>query len=101
LDAKNPKMKGNTTYIKFENTDNLKENPEGLLAIFKKYDSNLEVDSNKLKQIKEKTIEKTYTLVFNMNVKNEEEFEIIRKDMAIELQKLGYKVNQNFLKYTI
>lgn len=101
MNGQNPQMRGNTTHIKFKNTDNLKENPDGLIDVLKKYESKLELDENSLKQLREKNIGKTFKLVFNMNTESEKEFEIIRKDIAIELRKLGYKVDPNFLKYDI
>ena len=99
--GQNPKMGGNTTYIRFKNTAPLKENPDGLIAVFKKYSSKLEFDENSLKQLSEKNIGKTFELVFNMNVESKTEFKTIREDIAIELRKLGYKIDPNFLKYDI
>ena len=87
--------------LRFKNTDNLKENPDGLIDVLKKYESKLELDESSLKRLREKNIGKTFELVFNINAESEKEFETIRKGIAIELQKLGYKVDPNFLKYDI
>ncbi|SDA57485.1 hypothetical protein [Methanobrevibacter millerae] len=98
MNGQKPQMRNNTTYIRFKNTDNLKENPERLIAIFKKYNPKIEVDSNSLNQLIEGNIGKTFDLVFNINTKNENDFENMKKEIAIEVQKLGYKINSNFIK---
>lgn len=101
MNGQNPQLRGNTTRITFKNTDNLKENPDGLIDVLKKYESKLELDESSLKRLREKNIGKTFELVFNINAESEKEFETIKKGIAIELQKLGYKVDPNFLKYDI
>ena len=71
------------------------------IAVFKKYSSKLEIDEDSVKLLSEKSIGKTFELAFNMKTESEEEFETIRKEITIELRKLGYKVDPNFLEYNI
>jgi len=92
LNGQNPSTSGNTTYIRFKDTDVLKENPENLIKVFEKYESKIEFDKDLLKQLREKNIGKTFDLVLNKNTEREEEFETIIHEICIELRKLGYKV---------